>query len=86
MLSESERLDLNLWRVPKDNDYPEGLKYSINYRVLRSDEWVEQIRIDNKERQGHHLHLLDKIEPYNFVSFEKAVKDVEKLIQKLKGG
>ncbi len=85
-LSETERLDLNLWEVPSDKEYPEGKKYSVNYSTFVQGKWIDKIRIDNKKREGHHLHFKGVIKEYSYVSFEKVVKDVNKLIKKLKGG
>ncbi len=84
VLSETERIDLNLWKVPMDEHHPEGEKYSINYREFINGNWVERIRIDNKKRQGHHLHFLGKITTYKFRSFQSAVDDMDKMIRKLK--
>ncbi len=83
--SETERIDLNLWKVPIDKNYPEGVKYSINYRELVNNKWMDKIRIDNKKREGHHLHFLKQKKPYAFSSFENALQDLKQLIEKSKG-
>ncbi len=60
IVSETERIDWNLWKVPIDQDHPEGVKYSINYRQFVGGKWLDKIRIDNKKREGHHVHLFGK--------------------------
>ena len=57
ILSELEKIDINVWQVPKSKERPEGIKYSVNYRILENDEWVSKIRVDNSEGKGHHLHI-----------------------------
>ncbi len=74
ILSENEKMDINVWQVPKSQNKPEGIKYSVNYRILINDDWVSRIRIDNSEGKGHHLHIDDAEEEFEFVSIEETIK------------
>ena len=74
ILSETEKLDINVWQVPKSQNKPEGIKYSVNYRILTNDEWVSKIRIDNSEGKGHHLHMDNKEEEFELVSIQETIK------------
>ena len=46
-LAFDEKIDIIVWKVKKDKNYPHGLKYSFNYRVWNGIEWTEIIRYDN---------------------------------------
>ena len=76
ILSENEKIDIKVWQVPKTKDKPEGIKYSVNYRILKKDEWISRIRVDNSEGKGHHVHIDKKVKEYNFVSIEETIKFV----------
>ncbi len=74
ILSEIEKIDIKVWQVPKSKDKSEGIKYSVNYRILKKDEWFSKIRIDNSEGKGHHLHIDNKEKEFKFVSIEETIK------------
>ena len=74
VLSRIEKIDINVWQVPRTKDKPEGIKYSINYRILKKDEWVSKIRVDNSEGKGHHIHIDKKEEEFDFISIEETIK------------
>ena len=76
ILSEIEKMDIIVWQVPKSKDRPEGVKYSVNYRRLKNDEWVSRIRVDNSEGKGHHLHIDKQEEEFDFISIEETIKFV----------
>ena len=74
ILSENEKIDIKVWQVPRTKDKPEGIKYSVNYRILKKDEWISKIRVDNSEGKGHHLHIDNKEKEFKFVSIEETIK------------
>ena len=76
ILSENEKIDIKVWQVPKTKDKPEGIKYSVNYRILKKDEWISKIRVDNSEGKGHHVHIDKKVKEFKFVSIEETIKFV----------
>ena len=76
ILSENEKIDIKVWQVPKSKDKPEGIKYSVNYRILKKDEWISRIGVDNSEGKGHHVHLDKKVKEFKFVSIEDTIKFV----------
>ena len=57
LLSESERLDIQY--IPKANvrRFPQGFKYSFNYRAFLGGRWTPLVRWDNSH-QGCHIDLL----------------------------
>ncbi|MEK6843431.1 MAG: hypothetical protein AABY04_02995 [Candidatus Micrarchaeota archaeon] len=83
-LSENEVLDVYYLEVDKDRFYPEGIKYAVNYRIFKDGKWHVIVRIDNKERHGHHIHMSGKIEKFKFISVEDAKNTVLKIRSELK--
>jgi hypothetical protein len=71
------RVVIRVWVVPKDNHFPNGIKYSLaflfnNKRVLG---------YDNHEGKGHHRHEREKEEPNLFFGNEMDLKGVDRLIR-----
>ncbi|MFH1443468.1 MAG: hypothetical protein ABIG96_05525 [Candidatus Micrarchaeota archaeon] len=83
-ISATERIDVYLREIEQDEHYPEGLKYAINYRIIEAGIWTVKIRADNKEQRGHHIHIQDKIEKFEFISYEETLKYVVGLRSRLK--
>ena len=70
--------EIVIWRVLKNEHYPEGIKYSL---LLADPLWKKVlILFDNHAPKGHHRHDSDGREyPYQFVSLQVLVKDFLKL-------
>jgi hypothetical protein len=66
-------IDVYFREVPPDKYYHEGFKYALNYRVKENGIWIVKNRIDNKEGKGHHVHFGNRVENYNYTSFEGAI-------------
>ena len=84
-LAFDEKIDIIVWKVKKDKNYPHGLKYSFNYRVWNGIEWTEIIRYDNAHGSGDHRHLFGKIESIKFKSIGKINDEIYELIDKHRG-
>jgi hypothetical protein len=54
LLSEVEALDIQIWRVPVAEEYPEGIRYSYNYRLYVAGRWIDVVRWDNYHGEGPH--------------------------------
>ena len=80
-----EKIDVTVWNVKKDKNYPHGLKYSFNYRVWNGIEWIEVIRYDNAHGNSDHRHLFGKIESIKFKSIGKINDEIYELIDKHRG-
>ena len=76
LLSETEIIDIKVWKVPRSKIIPDGIKYSVNYRILRKGEWLSKIRVDNSEGKRHHLHIDEKEEKFDFTSIEETIRYV----------
>ena len=64
-------VESKVWKVPKSNHYPEGVRYSFFAvqagRVL--------VGYDNHSPKGHHRHFKGKEEPYWFLGFDALRAD-----------
>ena len=84
-IAYDEKIDVMVWKVKKDKNHPHGLKYSFNYRIWNSIEWVEVIRYDNAHGGRDHRHLFGKIEHIKFKSIGSINDDIYKLIEEYRG-
>ena len=80
--TDSSSQEVKIWKVPKSEDKPHGLKYSFAYIV--NDERV--IGYDNAERKGDHRHYKGKEYPYKFQGLDKLWNDFKKDIERFKEG
>jgi len=56
LISERERLDVQYTPKADRTKYPQGFKYSFNYRAFLKGRWIPLIRWDNSH-QGCHIDL-----------------------------
>ncbi len=56
LLSERERLDVEYTPKTDHAKYPQGFKYSFNYRAFIKGMWIPLVRWDNSH-QGCHVDL-----------------------------
>ncbi len=57
MLSEIEAIDIQIWKVPTTTKYPEGIRYSYNYRLYVEKRWIDVIRWDNYHSTKPHKDI-----------------------------
>jgi hypothetical protein len=69
--------EMIVWKVPKDKDFPEG----IRYRAWMSEEGVTLFGFDNHKPKGPHLHVGEKELGYLFRGYDELVKDIRKMIE-----
>ena len=79
-------LEIKIWRVRKDNCYPEGYKYSLVFALY--DECSgkfdgEFLRYDNHRCEGHHKHIKGKRHIYRFESIDNLLEDFKKDLKEL---
>ena len=72
--------ELKIFQVPKDENFPEGLKYSLFLVNLETKKVL--VGFDNHKPKGHHLHFRDEESPYKFVDTGKLVEDFWKYVKK----
>lgn len=82
VLSEKDLVEMKIWKVPKSEDFPEGVRYSFAY--IHNKKRI--LGYDNEREKGHHKHFKDKETKIQFKDPEtllfKFKKEVEKLIKK----
>jgi hypothetical protein len=78
---EGDIMEIKIWEIPKSEDFPEGVKYSLAYikggrrRVLG---------YDNERGKGHHKHYFDREEEIEFEDWEKLVREFLEDVKKLR--
>ncbi|WP_457624307.1 toxin-antitoxin system TumE family protein [Persephonella sp.] len=70
-------LEMKILVIKKDDNYPEGIKYSLVFARKMDDGSYdgEFLRYDNYNREGHHRHVKGRKYPYKFEGPEKLVDD-----------
>ncbi|MFC1691096.1 hypothetical protein ACFL0W_02840 [Nanoarchaeota archaeon] len=82
-IGEGKRLIVKVTKVIKDENFPEGIEFSLQYIYHKNNEWHQIVRIDNlfhEGRPGTHIHILKrkKVEWIN-LSFSEAKKRIIEL-------
>jgi len=70
-------VELKIYQVGKSSKYPDGIKYSLICKDLKTE---RQVLMDNHHPKGHHIHLDDQERQYEFHSTDKIVDDFKKLV------
>ena len=90
-LNETEIIDVKLWEVPVTKDDPDGVTYSINYRLFDKNKgkWRSLIRYDNAHRYKNHKskhrrHVGNNVKEIEFKDLDTLYHDMLRLIQKFK--
>ena len=67
-------VEIVIWRLPRPTpDRPHGIKYRLYYG--RGGKSI--VRYDNESGKGDHRHVLNREEPYRFISVRKLRQDFE---------
>ena len=75
--------DLNVWKVPVSDEYPEGIRYRLAFIPPGLDSPV--VLYDNHFPKGHHRHIYQREEAYGFQGITKLIEDFRKNVQQAKG-
>jgi hypothetical protein len=74
--------EMVIWRLPQPTpDRPHGIKYHLYYG--RAGHSI--VRYDNESGKGDHRHILEREEPYRFISIKKLRRDFEADIRRYGG-
>jgi hypothetical protein len=79
---EGAAVEVKVWRVPRSQDKPHGLRYSFAY-IVKGE---RLIGYDNAEGKGDHRHVKGKESAYSFKSLKKLWADFFKDIEAIKEG
>lgn len=70
-------MELKIHQVEKSSRYPDGIKYGLICKDLKTD---RKVLMDNHHPKGHHVHLDDKEFPYAFKSTDVLVDDFKQFV------
>jgi len=73
-----------VWRVPVSSKYREGIRYRLAF--ILSGERAPAVLYDNHDPKGHHRHLGQSMESYEFQGVERLLQDFRDDVQRVKGG
>ena len=76
---EAALAELKVWKVPTDENFPEGIKYSLFLVSLETKNVI--VGFDNHKPKGHHFHHGSE-KFYNFEGVDKLIDDFWKLSKK----
>jgi len=90
-LNKNEIIDAKLWEVPVTKDNPDGVTYSLNYRIFNKKigDWESIIRYDNahkykNHKTNHHRHIGNEVTEIKFENLDKLYSELLVLRIKLK--
>ena len=70
-------MELSIHEVGKSDKYPDGIKYGLICKDLRTGNFV---LMDNHHPKGPHIHINDRELAYEYVSDEQLISDFESLV------
>jgi hypothetical protein len=70
-------LELKIWLIHKNHDYPEGYKYRL---ICIDQRTGRRVLLDNHSPKGHHMHMDDKQFSYRFTTEQNLIDDFKRLI------
>ncbi len=70
-------LELSIYEVGKTSKYPDGIKYGLICKDLKTG---DQVLFDNHHPKGPHIHINDAESSYEYISDEKLIEDFERLV------
>jgi hypothetical protein len=62
-----------IWQVPVTRRHPEGVRYRLAF--IRAGESALTVLYDNHHPKGHHRHVEEIEEPYNYIDVDRLVAD-----------
>ena len=65
--------EIVLWKVERNARHPEGVRYRLAF--IRSGEEAPAVLYDNHHPKGHHRHVGEREEPYEFVTARQLLAD-----------
>ena len=85
LLEENKRIVLKLIKVKKDQNFPKGIEFAIQYLYFNNNKWVQIARIDNqlhKGKAGTHIHIINKRVKRKNLTFQEARKEIIKIAER----
>jgi len=70
-------LEMSIHEVEKSKRYPNGSKYGLIFKDLKTDRYI---LMDNHHPKGPHIHINDRELAYEFVDEDKLITDFKELV------
>lgn len=83
VLADGAIVELIIWRLPRAT--PER-RHGLKHRLYFGRGGRCLVRYDNEAGKGDHRHVMEREEPYRFVSVAKLRRDFESDVRKYGGG
>lgn len=83
-LSHYEFIEIKVWEITEDKNFPEGVKYSMVYIRKDKNKFNRILGFDNEKGKGHHMHLYDKEIKIEFNGWKDLLKQFYKKVEKLR--
>lgn len=72
-------VELSIYEVGKSSKCPDGIKYGLICKDLKSGDYVF---LDNHHPNGPHVHINDREFSYDYVNDEQLIADFEMMVLK----
>lgn len=76
-IKERYIVELKIHQVPESARYPDGIKYGLICKDLKTG---RRVLLDNHHPKGHHIHIDDEEIPYEFRNLDVLVDDFNNLV------
>ena len=70
-------VELSIYEVGKSAKYPDGIKYGLICKDLKTNNYV---LLDNHHPKGPHVHINDREFSYEYVGDEKLIEDFQMFV------
>lgn len=70
-------VELSIYEVGKSSKYPDGIKYGLICKDLKTGNYV---LLDNHHPKGSHVHINDREFSYDYVDDEKLIEDFQMFV------
>ncbi len=75
--------EMVIWRVDPNRRQPDGVRYRL--ALVLAGQTTPAVLYDNHHPKGHHRHVADTEEPYNFVDVDHLLADFMADIERATG-
>lgn len=82
VLGSGELTEVKVWRVPRDEHFPTGVKVSFAYVREEHGTWTRVYGIDNKRGKGLHEHVGGDVRPLPMTDWETLLRSFYEQVQK----
>jgi hypothetical protein len=82
LFPEGDLIEVKIWSIPKSDDFPEGVKYSMAYIKIDENRARRILGYDNERTKGHHKHYFDEEEDITFKDWNELVKRFRMMLQR----